>query len=158
VKPTLIAKHAGNWVDRGEAATPRMMALLAFFFRLDAERDPQWLEEHARIIEGMVAADATTYHVGTYLRHLWDQRGLDRHELPSLRLASAALWSTAKATQVRDFAERVLRGEVPANTPTPDTFSHWIAARLLDAEELEEREEEVRPGAQGSVLDPKDEG
>jgi hypothetical protein len=52
------------------------------------------------------------------------------------------LWHIAKAALVRDFAERVLRGEIPVNAPTPDSFSHWVARRLLSDEELERFERE----------------
>jgi hypothetical protein len=41
---------------------------------------------------------------------------------------------------VRDFAERVLQGDVPVNAPTADSFSHWIASRLLTDEELAQYE------------------
>jgi beta-phosphoglucomutase-like phosphatase (HAD superfamily) len=54
-----------------------------------------------------------------------------------------ALWHIAKAALVRDFAERVLRGEVPVNEPTPDSFSHWVASRLLSPDELARYEAEV---------------
>jgi len=57
----------------------------------------------------------------------------DRHEL----------WHIAKAALVRDFAERVLQGEVPVNTPTRDSLSHWLAGRLLTAEELARFEAEA---------------
>ena len=50
----------------------------------------------------------------------------------------------AKAALVRDFAERVLRGDVPANNPTPDKFGHWVASRLLSPEELAQFEREAR--------------
>lgn len=38
---------------------------------------------------------------------------------------------------------RVLRGEVPVNEPTPDTFSHWVASKLLTSDELARFEEEL---------------
>ena len=62
------------------------------------------------------------------------------------RAAAIALWHIAKAALVRDFAERVLQGEVPVNAPTPDTLSHWLASRLLTREELERFETEEGPG------------
>ena len=54
----------------------------------------------------------------------------------AVRLTAIALWHIAKAALVRDFAERVLQGEVPVNAPTPDRLSHWLATRLLSEEEL----------------------
>ena len=59
------------------------------------------------------------------------------------RSFAITLWHVAKAALVRDFAERVLRGEVPVNEPTPDTFSHWVATRLLTPEELQRFEDEL---------------
>lgn len=35
-----------------------------------------------------------------------------------------------------DLAERVLRGDVPANVPTADSLSHWMASRLLTPDQL----------------------
>ena len=63
MKPTIISKKAGNWVDRGEPAIPTLGRVLAYFFELDPSRDQAWLDEHANIILGMVAADATEVHV-----------------------------------------------------------------------------------------------
>jgi hypothetical protein len=37
----------------------------------------------------------------------------------------------------------VLRGDVPVNKPTDDSFSHWVAARLLSPEELADFEREI---------------
>ncbi len=36
-----------------------------------------------------------------------------------------------------------LEEQVPVNQPTPDSFSHWIASRLLTPEELARFEAEV---------------
>jgi hypothetical protein len=47
------------------------------------------------------------------------------------RPTAIARWHIAKAALVRDVSERVLRGEIPVNQPTPDSFSHWVASRLL---------------------------
>jgi hypothetical protein len=82
------------------------------------------------------ASRASRSPVSGYLRVLGEQLGLDETTLPSRRLASVALWSTTKAALVRDFAERVLNGEVPPNVPTAEPFSQWMAERLLDPEEL----------------------
>lgn len=43
---------------------------------------------------------------------------------------------------VGDSAESVVTGDVPAKAPSPDSFSHWIANRLLTPEELAQFEEE----------------
>jgi hypothetical protein len=50
-----------------------------------------------------------------------------------------AIWHIAKAALVRDFAERVLGGDVPPNVPAPEPLSEWLAARLLTPEEIAER-------------------
>lgn len=84
----------------------------------------------------MVAADATEVDIAGYLRAVARESGSPKREPLGARPAAIGLWHIAKAALVRDFAERVLQGEVPVNTPTPDTFSHWLASRLLMREEL----------------------
>jgi len=149
VPPTIISKQASNWVDRGEPPNPTLRRVLAHFFeRLDPADEP-WLEEHALVVLGMVAADATEVHVAGYLRSVVRQTGRPTREPLGARAAAVALWHVAKAALVRDFAERVLRGEVPANEPTPDSFSHWVASRLLTADEMERFEREARSGRPG---------
>jgi hypothetical protein len=64
-----------------------------------------------------------------------------------MRSAAIGLWHAAKAALARDLAERVLRGEIPPNTPTPELLGHWLAARLLTAEELAVFEQEGRTAA-----------
>ena len=131
VPPTIIYKKASNWVDRGEPALPTLRRVLAHFFeRLDPLDEP-WLEEHATIVLGMVAADATEIHIAGYLRSVVRDTGSPTRQPLGARPAAIALWHIAKAALVRDFAERVLRGDVPVNEPTPDSFSHWMASRLL---------------------------
>lgn len=131
--PTIISKKASNWVDRGEPAAPRMRQLLAFLFERRDAGDAPWLEEHAQIILGMVAADATDVHIRGYLRSL-ERDGATMSG--DARVYAIALWHVGKAALVRDFAERVLTGEIPVNAPTDERFSHWVAARLLSPEEL----------------------
>jgi beta-phosphoglucomutase-like phosphatase (HAD superfamily) len=143
VKPTIISKKAGNWVDRGEPPNPTLRRVLEFFFERHDPGDAPWLEEQANIILGMVAADATEVHVAAYLRSVVRETGSPQREPLGARSAAVALWHIAKAALVRDFAERVLRGEVPVNQPTPDSFSHWVASRLLTPEELARFEAEA---------------
>ncbi len=143
MKPTIISRHASNWVDRGEPALPTLRRVLAHFFgRLDPS-DAPWLEAHANTIIGMVAADATEVHLAGYLRSVIRDDQIPMPEPSGARPAAIALWHIAKAALVRDFAERVLRGEIPVNTPTADRFSHWVAERLLSPEELSEFEAEA---------------
>ena len=140
--PTIISKKASNWVDRGASPIPTLRRVLAHFFERAAPEDGPWLEDHANIILGMVAADATEVHIAGYLRSVVrDAGGLTREPLGA-RPTAIALWHIAKAALVRDFAERVLKGEVPVNEPTPDSLSHWIAGRLLTPEELARYERE----------------
>ena len=134
--PTIIAKNAGNWVDRGEPANRKLRQVLAHFYNRHAPEDDSWLDEHANIIAGMVAADATEVHIAAYLRSVARTEHLDLPEPIHARGPAITLWHVAKAALVRDFAERVLKGEIPVNAPTRDSFSHWIAARLLDPDEL----------------------
>lgn len=145
--PTIIYKNASNWVDRGESAIPTLRRALAHFFERFNPNDEQWLNEHANIIIGMVAADATEVHVAGYLRSVVRETGAPDREQLHARPAAVALWHIAKAALVRDFAERVLSGEVPVNEATPDSLSHWMASRLLTAEELARFEMEAQSNA-----------
>jgi hypothetical protein len=138
--PTIISRKAGNWVDRGEPPNPTLRRVLAHFFeRLDPADEP-WLEEHALIVLGMVGADATEIHIAGYLRSVVRDVGFPTREPLGARSAAISLWHIAKAALVRDFAERVLRGDVPVNAPTPDSLGHWLKERLLSPEELEDEE------------------
>jgi hypothetical protein len=148
VKPTLIYKKASNWVDRGESAVPTLRRALAHFFERHAPDDEAWLTAHANNIVGMVAADATEVHIAGYLNSVVRDIGSPTRQPLGARRASVALWHIAKAALVRDFAERVLQGEVPVNAPTPDSFSHWVASRLLTAEELARFEAEAAEAAE----------
>lgn len=141
--PTIISKHASNWVDRGEPPHATLRRVLAHFFERPTPDDQPWLNEQAEIILGMVAADATEVHIAGYLRSLANDTGTPSREPLRTRGVAITLWHVAKAALVRDFAERVLQGEVPVNEPTPDSFSHWIAARLCSPEELARYEREA---------------
>ena len=59
-----------------------------------------------------------------------------------------SLWHIAKVALVRDLAERVLRGDIPANVPTEGKLGDWLAAKLLTPEELAEHEAERRAAAE----------
>jgi hypothetical protein len=143
VPPTIISRNASNWVDRGESPNATIRRVLAHYFeRLDSDSVP-WLDEHSAIIIGMVQADATEVHIVGYLKSIARESGFPEGEPRGAREAAVALWHVAKAALVRDFAERVLRGEVPVNEPTPDSFSHWVATKLLSPEELAFFEEEA---------------
>ena len=141
--PGITSPHASNWVDRGESSTRTLRRVLAHFFERQDPKFADWLDEQALIIAGMVAADATEVHVAGYLRSVVREIGTPTREPLGARPAAIALWHIAKAALVRDFAERVLRGEIPVNQPTEDTFSHWVASRLLSAEELARYESET---------------
>jgi len=136
VKPTIISSKASNWVDQGRPPQRVMRRVLAFLFNKHTPEDQPWLESHANTIVGMVAADAREVQVANYLRSLEPNEELGTGRGDDSRLAGIALWHIAKAALVRDFAERVLQGDVPVNEPTPDSFSHWVASRLLTPEEL----------------------
>ena len=130
----LSSKKAVNWVDRGDPAEPTLKRILAFYFDRHSPADDPWLDEHARAIRGLVEADLTETHVAGYLyRVLRDE---DLPAPPRGRVTAIALWHAAKAALVRDFAERVLAGEVPRPVATPEPLSQWLAARLLTPEEL----------------------
>ena len=128
--PTIISKKASNWVDRGEPAWPTIQRFLVHFFAIPADADTRWLEEVSLAIVGMVEADATEVHVADYLRSISAEHALDAPTPRETRLAAIAVWHIGKAAHVRDFAERVLRGDVPPNVPTAEPLSEWLAKRL----------------------------
>ncbi|HEV7387014.1 MAG TPA: hypothetical protein VGN73_00250 [Gemmatimonadaceae bacterium] len=142
--PTIIFKKASNWVDRGESPQATVERVLGRFFGRSTTDHAAWLVEHSTIIIGMVEADATEVHVVGYLRALAREIAFPESQVVAIRTTAIALWHVAKAALVRDFAERVLRGEVPVNQPTPDSFSHWMASRLLSPDELARFEHEAR--------------
>ncbi len=136
MSPTIISRKAGNWVDRGESPITTLCRVLGHFFERHADSDKAWLGDHANIILGMVAADATEIHVAGYLQSIVREVGAPKREPLGARPTAIALWHIAKAALVRDFAERVLQGEVPANEPTAGPLSSWLAQRLLTPEAL----------------------
>ncbi len=138
IVPILSTSKAGNWVDRGEPPEPTLRRILAFYFGRHDAADEPWLAEHATAIRGLVEADATEVHVAAYLYRAVRDLGLPAPARG--RVTAIALWHAAKAALVRDFAERVLRGEVPRPVPTPEPLSQWLTARLLTPSELEEFE------------------
>jgi hypothetical protein len=144
--PTIISHKANNWVDRGESALPTLERILAHLFGRPAVSHGPWLREHATAVFGMVAADATEVHVAGYLRSIARDLGYAAPAgVPAdIRTTAIALWHAAKAALVRDFAERVLRGDIPPNEPTPESLAPWLAARLLTPEELAAHEAESR--------------
>jgi len=141
--PTIISSKASNWVDRGESPHTTIERVLVRFLKRDPIAHRAWLREQADIVTGMVEADATEVHLAGYLRTLLAEAGDRKCDAATCRLNAIALWHIAKAALVRDFAERVLRGEVPPNEATPDTLSHWLATRLLSADELARYEEQA---------------
>jgi hypothetical protein len=144
LQPTITSKNASNWVDRGEPPNATLKRVLAHFFQRFDDEDEPWLDEHVQIIIGMVAADATEVHIAGYLRSIAGENSSPGRDSTGFRPVAIALWHIAKAALVRDFAERVLRGEVPVNEPTQDSFSHWLASRLLTPDELARFEAEGR--------------
>src|SRR5205814_117603 len=93
--------------------------LLAHMYGLQLDQCRPQLELPASTVIGMVAADATEVHLVGYLRSLARELGCDDRPPEFIRVNAIAMWHVAKAALVRDFAERVLRGEVPPNDPTP---------------------------------------
>jgi hypothetical protein len=142
MSPTIISKNASNWVDRGDPPHPTIERILGRFLQQNPAHNRVWFREQAEIIVGMVAADATEVHLVGYLRTLLPYDEPQARDSLDLRIRAIALWHVAKAALVRDFAERVLRGDVPANEPTPDRLGQWLAMRLLSPDELARFERE----------------
>ena len=146
---TLTSRKAGNWVDRGEPAGPTLARLLAHYFARHDEEHREWLAAQAAIVLGMVEADASEVQVAAYLRYLGRTLALPDGAPPGARLVAIAMWHAAKAALVRDVAERVLRGEIPPNDPTPEPLAAWLVPRLLSPEEFAAYQAEMRPEGQG---------
>ena len=142
MSPTILSTKAGNWVDRGEPPHATIERILGRFLQQNPAQNRVWFREQAEIIVGMVAADATEVHLVGYLRTLVPYDEQQARDSLDFRIRAIALWHVAKAALVRDFAERVLRGEVPPNEPTPDRLAHWLATRLLSPDELTRFERE----------------
>lgn len=143
MRRTLTSSRASNWVDRGEPPNPTLRRILAHFFERRDPADEAWLEEHAVIILGMVAADATEIHIAGYLRSVVRETGHPKREPLDARSAAISLWHTAKVALVRDAAERVLNETPSATRSDEDSLSHWVASRLLSADELEKFERDA---------------
>ncbi|MEO6210759.1 MAG: hypothetical protein ABIQ10_11595 [Gemmatimonadaceae bacterium] len=133
--PILSAPKADNWVDRGAPCEPVLMRILAHYFDRPDPSDAPWNDEHAAAIRGLVEAGGTELHVSGYLYRA--VRELGQPASPCTRITAIAVWYAAKTALVRDFAERVLHGEVPRPIATSDSLAHWLAARLLTPKELE---------------------
>ena len=145
MRRTLTSSKAGNWVDRGEPPNPTLRRILAHFFERRDPADEPWLEEHALIILGMVAADSTEIHIAGYLRSVVRETGHPRREPLDARSAAISLWHTAKVALVRDAAERVLNETPSATNSSEDSLSHWVASRILSPEELSRYERDTEP-------------
>ena len=65
----------------------------------------------------------------------WVDRG--ESPIPTMRRVLAHLFERF------DPGDEPWRGEVPANEPTPDTFSHWVASKLLTPDELSRFEDQL---------------
>jgi hypothetical protein len=141
--PGITTRNANNWVDRGSPPQPILARILAGLFARNEENDRAWLAEHSAAVVGMVAADATEVQLVGYLRTVERDLGEPRRDPLAMRMTADALWHVAKVAMVRDLAERLLRGEIPPNDPTPDRLGHWLAERLLTPEEMAEFEREA---------------
>lgn len=135
----LHSRSASNWVDRGAPADEKLRQVLAHYLgcpeALDAP-DATWLPAAATDVYGMVAADASEVQVAGYLRALARSRGRTPEEIRGARVVAIALWHIAKAAEVRDRAEQVLRAAGVAPPGTREPLGEWLAARLLTPDEL----------------------
>ena len=147
--PTLISRKSNNWVDRGEAPDGTLRRVLAYHFGKHGVDDLVWLQERAMAVLAMVQADANEVELTSYLRSISRELGLPDGEPAGTRGVAVSLWHIAKVALVRDLAERVLRGDVPANIPTEGKLGDWLAAKLLTPDELAEHEAERRAAAEG---------
>ena len=136
-------KSAPSWVDRGESAIPKLrQSLMHFFERFDPEAEP-FLDEHATIVYGMVAADSTDVHIAMYLRGVVRAVGFPNRQPLGTRLFAISMWHIAKVALVRDAAERTLRNRAALAGDKPETLASWLAERLMTPDELREHQKRV---------------
>jgi len=136
-------KRESSWVDRGESAIPKLrQALVHFFERFDEAAEP-FLDEHATIVFGMVAADATDVQIAMYLRGVVRDVGFPAREPLGSRLFAISLWHIAKVALVRDAAERRLRQQSVVNAQSAETLGNWLAERLMTPDELQAYQQRI---------------
>ena len=139
---SLIYEKATNWVDRGAPAGPVISRVLGFFFDCHGPEDQKWLALASEDVVGMVAADATDVAVAGYLKSVARSRGI---EFPArARQVSIACWHIAKAAEVRDRAEILLRRMPATPTRPPAPLAEWVASKMLTASEFAEFKRELR--------------
>lgn len=131
-------RSESSWVDRGESAIPKLQLALAHFFERFDEADTPFLDEHATIVFGMVAADATDVQIAMYLRGIVRHVGFPTREPLGSRLYAISMWHIAKVALVRDAAElALLRQQALKARQSPETLGNWLADRLMTPDELQ---------------------
>ncbi|MBW3628409.1 MAG: transposase, partial [Gemmatimonadetes bacterium] len=103
----MISSSASNWVDRGEAAEPKIAKALRHFLGFPVPDPEAELLQEAGILVSMVAADASEVQVAAYLGYLEDRRDRERAPAAHRRLEAIAIWHIAKAALTRDRAVRL---------------------------------------------------
>ena len=141
----MTSKQASNWVDRGAPAVPEIERTLRFFYDRHDPVDAPRLQDAAQMLFGMVAADASEVQIAGYLKHIAHEFAIPFP--PHARLASVAVWHTAKAALIRDAAQRRMtsEGTRPSSAPLPP-LSVWLAERLLSPDELAQVQAETDCG------------
>jgi hypothetical protein len=83
--------------------------------------------------------------IAGYLKHIAHEFAIPFP--PHARLASVAVWHTAKAALIRDAAQRRMtsEGTRPSSAPLPP-LSVWLAERLLSPDELAQVQAETDCG------------
>ncbi len=135
----LHSSSASNWVDRGEPADLKVRQIIAHFVG-----DPDsitanapWLADAVRDVIGMAIADASEVQLAGYLRTLATARGRTVTDTAPPRIVAIAVWHAVKAAEVRDRAERTIRGLAGERSPESQPLAEWLAERLLSPEELQ---------------------
>ena len=118
-----------HWVDRGAPAVPEIARTLRFFYDRHDPDDAPRLQDAAQMLFGMVAADASEVQIAGYLKHLAREFAIPFP--PHARLASVAVWHTAKAALVRDAAARRTTSEGPRSSPGAATAPLRVARRAV---------------------------
>ena len=130
----MVSQSASNWVDRGEPPEPKIVKALRHFLGFEIAPGEAELEEQARVLVSMVAADASEVQVAAYLGHLEDEAGRPRVTAAHRRLEAIAIWHIAKAALTRDEATRVQHEAGGGDLRAPPPLSAWLEERILRGE------------------------
>ena len=134
----MLSENASNWVDRGEPPERKIVKALRHFLGFASAPGDAELDAQARVLVGMVEADASEVQIAAYLGHLEDQIERPRVDGAHRRLVAIAIWHIAKAALTRDEAMRMRESQADIDRVERQPLSTWLHDRILrpDADAL----------------------